>query len=107
MGAGFVGILTVDMHLPDAGSLKEKRREVLRVRNALARHAGASVAEVDHHDLWQRCRISLAVVTREAGEAAEAVERASRMLATDPEWRVVSEEREIIDVDEGPAGGSR
>ena len=95
-----MGILTVDLHLPEAQSLKQKRREVLRVKQGLARHAGASVAEVDHHDLWQRCRLSLAVVAREAGEAAEQLERASRRLATDPEWQVMSEEREVLDIEE-------
>lgn len=95
-----MGILTVDLHLPEAQSLKQKRREVLRVKQGLARHVGASVAEVDHHDLWQRCRISLAVVAREAGEAAEQLERASRRLATDPEWQVISEDREVLDIEE-------
>ena len=93
-----MGILTVDLHLPEAQSLKQKRREVLRVKQGLARHVGATVAEVDHHDLWQRCRISLAVVAREAGEAAEQIERASRRLATDPEWQVMSEQREVLDI---------
>ena len=95
-----MGILTVDLHLPEAQSLKQKRREVLRVKQGLTRHVGASVAEVDHHDLWQRCRLSLAVVAREAGEAAKQLERASRRLATDPEWQVISEEREVLDIEE-------
>ena len=95
-----MGILTVDLHLPEAQSLKQKRREVLRVKQGLARHLGASVAEVDHHDLWQRCRLSLAVVAREAGEAAEQLDRASRRLGTDPEWQVMSEAREVRDIEE-------
>jgi uncharacterized protein len=101
MGAGFAGILTADLHLPEASSLKEKRKEVLRLTQGLRRHCGASVAEVDHHDLWQRCRISLAIVDREPGEVAEALERASRRLGTDPEWQVLSEERDVIDIGEG------
>jgi uncharacterized protein YlxP (DUF503 family) len=100
MGSGFVGILTVDLHLPEASSLKEKRGEVRRVTQRLARQCGASVAEVDHHDLWQRCRLSMAVVSHGAGEAAEVLERASRSLATDPEWQVMDEQREVIEVGE-------
>lgn len=95
-----MGILTVDLHLPEAQSLKQKRREVLRVKQGLARQVGASVAEVDHHDLWQRCRLSLAVVAREAGEAADQLDQASRRLGTDPEWQVMSEQREVLDIDE-------
>lgn len=103
MGSGFVGILTVDLHLPEASSLKEKRRQVRRVTSGLARHCGASVAEVDHHDLWQRCRLSLAVVSREAGEAADALDRASRSLATDPEWQLMQEDRQVLEVGEALA----
>ena len=103
MGAGFVGILTVDLHLPEAASLKQKRREVLRVKQGLARHCGASVAEVDHHDLWQRCRLSLAVVARDAGEAAGMLEQASRRLGSDREWQVLGEEREVLEVGEAMA----
>lgn len=103
MGEGFVGILTVDLHLPEASSLKEKRRHVRRVTQGLARQCGASVAEVDHHDLWQRCRLSLAVVARGAGEAAEVLDRASRTLATDPEWQVMGERHEVLEVGEALA----
>jgi len=94
-----VGILTVDLHLPEAQSLKHKRRELLRVKQGLVRHLGASVAEVDHHDLWQRCQLSLAVVAREAGEVAAQLEQASRRLGTDPEWQVMLEQREVLDIE--------
>ena len=37
MECGHVGILTVDLHLPEGSSLKTKRKELLRLRNALER----------------------------------------------------------------------
>ena len=73
MEFGHVGILTVDLHLPDGSSLKTKRKELLRVKSALARRFACAVAEVDHHELWQRARLTLAVVGREAGETDERV----------------------------------
>ena len=39
MECGHVGILTVDLHLPEGSSLKTKRKELLRVRDALERSA--------------------------------------------------------------------
>ena len=41
----------------EAGSLKGKRKELLSVKAQLQRRFGASVAEVDHHELWQRARL--------------------------------------------------
>ncbi len=102
MGAGYVGILSVDLHLPEAGSLKHKRKELLRVKAGLARRFACSVAEVDHHDLWQRARLSLALVAREAHDAESQVDAASRWLHSDAAFQVVSESRELIAVDEEP-----
>ena len=51
--AGYVGILSAELHFPENGSLKGKRKELLSVKAQLQRRFGASVAEVDYHDLWQ------------------------------------------------------
>jgi uncharacterized protein YlxP (DUF503 family) len=44
MAAGFVGILSFELHLPDGGSLKGKRRHLLHTKAQLERRFGASVA---------------------------------------------------------------
>ena len=98
MELGYVGILSVDLHLPEGASLKSKRREVQRVKAGLAKRFSCAVAEVDHHDLWQRTRLSLAVVCREAGEAERQVEAASRWLNADEVFQVVGEARRIVAV---------
>jgi hypothetical protein len=74
----FLAALTIHLHLPDSGSLKGKRKELLSVRAALVRRFGASVAEVDNHDLWQRATLAAGLVSRSAGElerAADGIER--------------------------------
>ena len=98
MECGHVGILTVDLHLPDGSSLKTKRKELHRVKSALVRRFACAVAEVDHHDLWQRARLTLAVVGREAGETDERVSQALRALHGDEAFQVVGEARELVAV---------
>src|SRR3954464_12163009 len=85
MSAGYVGIVTVDLHFAEAGSLKGKRKHVLSAKAQLANRFGASVAEVDHHDLWQRCALTAAFAAREAHEAEALAERAEQWLAAQ-EW---------------------
>ncbi len=68
MGAGYVGILAIDVHLPDVHSLKAKRHELSVLRTDLTRRFGAAVAEVDHHDLWQRALVTAVLVDRRASE---------------------------------------
>ena len=71
MGAGYVGILIVELHFPEAGSLKGKRKYVKSAKAQLQHRFGASVAEVDHHELWQRARLTVACVARERLEPFE------------------------------------
>ena len=80
MGVGWVGILSAELHFPEAGSLKGKRKFVKSVKAQLQHRFGASVAEVDHHDLWQRARITLSCVAREYGEAERLLADAERFL---------------------------
>ena len=65
MASGWIGILSAELHFPEAHSLKEKRMSVRSAKEQLRNRFGAAVAEVDHHDVWQRTRLTAAVVTRE------------------------------------------
>ena len=56
-----VGLLSLEMHVSGSRSLKAKRTVVRSVKDRL-RRLNVSVAEVDHHDLWQRCRLEVAAV---------------------------------------------
>jgi uncharacterized protein YlxP (DUF503 family) len=74
----FLVALTIHLHLPDNGSLKGKRKELLSVRSALSRRFGASVAEVGEQDLWQRATLAAGLVGRSAADlerVADGVER--------------------------------
>ena len=99
MSGGYVGILSAELHFPDAGSLKGKRRFVKSVKAQLQHRFGASVAEVDHHDLWQRARITAACVARDYTGAAELLADAERYLHGQ-EFQCVRVERQVMSVDE-------
>ena len=75
MGAGYVGILAVELHFPEAGALKGKRKHVKSAKAQLQNRFGASVAEVDHHDLWQRAGLTVACVARGHKELQELLRR--------------------------------
>jgi len=96
---GYVAILAVELHFPEAGSLKGKRRHVLSAKAQLQNRFGASVAEVAHHELWQRCGLTAAFVAREAREVEDLAARAEQWLAGQ-EWELVRAELMIVSPDD-------
>jgi uncharacterized protein YlxP (DUF503 family) len=95
MSGGYVGILSVELHFPEAGSLKGKRKFVRSAKAQLQNRFGASVAEVDHHDLWQRARLTVACVARQHGEVEALLDDAERYL-NGQEFELVRAEREVV-----------
>jgi uncharacterized protein len=95
VGAGYVGILSVELHFPEAESLKGKRKHVKSAKAQLQNRFGVSVAEVDHHELWQRARLTVACVTREHNEAEQLLEQAVRYLSGQ-EYELVRAEKEVV-----------
>jgi uncharacterized protein len=95
VGAGYVGILSVELYFPENGSLKGKRRYVKSAKAQLQQRFGASVAEVDHHDLWQRAGLTVACVARGHRDLRELLDGAERYLASQ-EYELVRVEREVI-----------
>ena len=99
MASGFVGVLTCELHFPEAHSLKEKRHHLRSAKAQLQNRVGASVAEVDHHDLWQRARLTVACVAREARDAERLVDEAVRYLGGQ-QWELGPTTREVVSLDD-------
>ena len=100
MHTGYVGIYSFELFLPQSHSLKEKRMVVRSVKAQLQNRVGCSIAEVDHHEVWQRVRLTLSCTAREVGEAERLLDDAERWLAgqgLDP----IAVERSIVSLDDG------
>jgi uncharacterized protein len=75
---GFVAVLVIELHFPDAGSLKGKRKELSSIKNQLRTRLGVAVAETGYQDLWQRATLTAALTggsLHRLSAAADEVER--------------------------------
>ena len=72
---------------------------MLSAKAQLQNRFGASVAEVAHHDLWQRCGLVAAFAAREAAAAEDLAERAEAWLAGQ-EWVLVRARRTLVSPDD-------
>jgi uncharacterized protein YlxP (DUF503 family) len=95
VATGYVGILTVELHFPDSGSLKGKRKYVKSAKAHLHERFGASVAEVDHHDLWQRSTLAVACAAREHTELQNLLDAVVRYLGSQ-DFELLHSEREVV-----------
>ena len=59
-----IGLTTFELHLPQARSLKEKRKVVHGLVERINGRHRVSVLEADFHDLHQRTAIAVAVLAR-------------------------------------------
>ena len=57
----FVSIVELHLHYGESQDLKGKRKELQSLKEQLRHRFGASVAETDYQDLWQRSTVSAAV----------------------------------------------
>jgi uncharacterized protein YlxP (DUF503 family) len=76
----FVGIVRIDLHLPGARSLKDKRQVIRSLKDRIREQARAAVSEVEYQDLWQRAALGVAVVAPDGGQARELLQAVRRIV---------------------------
>jgi uncharacterized protein len=91
-----VAVGLVELHLPDVGSLKGKRHALKGLKERVRARYEVSVAEVDHHDLWQRATLAIAYVSHDARHASEVVTKAIDFVEEHVEGQVIDSSVEIV-----------
>ena len=87
-----VGVCRLEVDIPAAGSLKDKRAVLQSYASRVRRRFAVSVAEIELQDQWDRAVLGIAVVSNNGGHARGVLEKIVRYLDT---ARV---DAEIIDV---------
>jgi uncharacterized protein len=92
-----VAVGRLDLRIPGCGSLKEKRHVVRGLKAGLQSTFNISVAEVDHHDLWQRTTIGVAAVARESYHARKVMHEVERFVERHPSVEIIDAELTLHD----------
>jgi uncharacterized protein len=77
-----VGVLTLELRLDGAHSLKDKRHTVKSLKDRLRSKFNVAVAEIEYQDLWQRSLISAVTVSGDHGHAAQVLQLVEREAAS-------------------------
>jgi uncharacterized protein len=91
--------LTVELHLPQCHSLKEKRAVLNSMTDGARKRYAVAVAETDHQDTWQSAQVGFACVSGSTRHATDVVDEVERFVWSFPEAEVVDVRRDWLEVD--------
>lgn len=75
-----VGVAKAELHIPQARSLKDKRRVVKSLLDRISHRHRVSAAEVAHQDLHQRTQLGFALVNSDRQHAVAALDDIHRAV---------------------------
>lgn len=96
MSVARVAVGTVELHLPDVGSLKDKRHVLKGLKEKVKHRFDVAVAEVDHHDSWQRATLAVASISHDSRHANEVVSKAVAFIESLVDGHVIDLQIEIL-----------
>lgn len=92
----FIGVLTVELHVPDSGSLKSKRSVVKGLKDRIRSRFNVSVAEVGGNELWQRTTLGVASVSGDRGQASEVLDKVMDLIRSNTSVELVDYQIEVL-----------
>ncbi len=75
-----VGILTISISIPQANSLKDKRRVIKSIKDRLRNGFNVSVAEIGDQDIWRSALLGVAVISEDASYANGVLSRVQDLV---------------------------
>jgi uncharacterized protein YlxP (DUF503 family) len=87
-----IGLLLVEIHFPQARSLKDKRRELAGLKSRIKGKFNAAVAEIDFQDMWQRTAVGIATLSRQQAVVEQTLESILRDIYGHVEGEVLGSE---------------
>ena len=92
----FVGIVRIELHLPAAQSLKDKRSVVRGLKERIRSRVKAAVSEVDHQDLLQRATLGVAVVSGESRQVGEMLQSVRNLVESTFEAQLLDWQEQLL-----------
>lgn len=89
----------MELHLPEAHSLKEKRAVIRPIIDGSRRRFSVAAAEVGNQERWQRASLTMAVVSGSVSHASEVLAAVERFVWSFPEVEVLGCQVEWLDLD--------
>ncbi len=91
-----VGILTLELYLPEANSLKSKRCIIKSLKDRIKNKFNVSIAEIDANDLWQRSVLGAACVANETRAINQILNSVRNKVLNTPSVELIDSRMEML-----------
>ena|ERR1700722_3073221 len=95
-----VAALTVEIHISESRSLKQKRSVVRHLLDTSRTRYGVAASEVQYQDLWQRAGLAFAAVAPDSSHVESVLDSVERFVWSHPEVEVFNIRRHWLDLDD-------
>ena len=92
----FIGVCTIDLHIPESGSLKTKRHSLKSLKDRIRAKFNVSVAEVDDNDLWQKASLAVAAVSNDKSHLNQMLDHVLDLVRSVPDVNLLDYHIEIF-----------
>jgi hypothetical protein len=91
-----VAVMTVEVMIPEAHSLKDKRRVILGLKQKLRNRFNVSVAEIGNADAARRCRLGIAMISNESRPMHSQLDKIVDLVRQTAGLTLLTYERELL-----------
>ncbi len=91
-----IGLLTAELHIEEANSLKDKRQVLKSLLAHLRADFNISATEVADHDVWRRATVGIAVVATDTAFADQVLYKIIDHIESNPRVGLGHAEREML-----------
>src|SRR5205807_135802 len=94
--AVIVGLCTLDLIIPEANSLKDKRSVLKSMLEGIRHKFNVSAAEVEHMDIWRRASVGIACVSNSQMFADQVLNKVVDWVEANPRVNVTNVRIEFL-----------
>lgn len=91
-----VGICTIELYIPQNGSLKGKRHVLHSIKSKVKNKFNVAIAEVGEQDLWQKAILGVTTVANDRSFVNEVMDKVVGFVASHPEVQIVHHQLEFV-----------
>jgi uncharacterized protein YlxP (DUF503 family) len=91
-----VGICSIELFLPESGSLKDKRQVIKSLKDRIKRRFNVAIAEVDDQDLWQKTVLGVACVGNRKDYINEVLDKVIGAIRGTPSVEIMDYRLELL-----------